>query len=50
VFAYMGFGRESVRLSRAYGQGMNPSKLTALTISPICGSMVTNVGIDIVKV
>lgn len=50
VFAYMGFGRESVRLSRAYGKGMNPSQLTALTISPICGSMVTNVGVDIKKV
>ncbi len=49
LFAYMGFGRESPRLSRAYGKGMNPSKLTSLVISPICGSMVTNVGVEIVK-
>ncbi len=49
LFAYMGFGRESVRLSRAHGKGMNPSKLTSLSISPICGSMVTNVGVEIVK-
>jgi thiosulfate reductase/polysulfide reductase chain A len=49
LFAYMGFGRESVRLSRAHGKGLNPSKLTALRISPICGSMVTNVGVEIEK-
>lgn len=47
LFAYMGFGRESPRLSRAYGKGINPSKLTPLSISPVCGSMVTNVGVEI---
>lgn len=50
LFAYMGFGTDSIRLSRAYGKGMNPSKLLPLHISPICGSMVTNVGVEIVKI
>lgn len=49
LFAYMGFGRTSVRLSRACGKGINPSALLFLQEAPVCGAMVTNVGVEIVK-
>lgn len=50
LFSYMGFGRDSSRLTRAYQKGMNPSKLLSLSIAPICGAMVTNCGVNIIKV
>ena len=49
LFAYMGFGRQTPHLKRAYGKGINPSKLLSLEESPICGAMITNVGVDIIK-
>ncbi len=49
LFGYMGFGRESVKLSRTSGKGTNMSKLLPLEKGPICSTMITNVGVDIVK-
>ena len=49
LFSYMGFGRQSPRLSRANEKGMNPSKLLSLHIAPVCGSMITNCGVNITK-
>ena len=50
LFAYMGFGTDSLRLTRAHGKGINPSKLLPLHVAPICGAMVTNVGVKILKI
>ena len=50
LFAYMGFGRESPALKRANGKGLNPSKLLSLRSAPVCGAMITNVGVKITKV
>ncbi len=49
LFSYMGFGRDSSKLSRAHQKGMNPSRLLPLSIAPICGAMVTNCGVNIIK-
>lgn len=49
VFAYMGFGRDAPMLKRTHGKGLNPSKLLSLQSAPVCGAMVTNVGVNIVK-
>ena len=50
LFAYMGFGRDAPSLKRAHGKGLNPSKLLSLRSAPVCGSMITNVGVKITKV
>jgi thiosulfate reductase/polysulfide reductase chain A len=49
LFAYMGFGRSSSKLSRATGKGTNLSKLLPLVKGPVCSTMITNVGVEIVK-
>lgn len=49
LFVYMGFGRESKELKRTNGMGLSQSKLLPLTKGPICGTMITNVGVKIVK-
>lgn len=49
LFAYMGFGRETPKLKRADGKGTSSSKLLSLEEAPVCGTMITNVGVDIVR-
>jgi len=49
LFAYMGFGRESAKLERTNGVGTNLSKLLPLVKGPVCSTMITNVGVKIVK-
>lgn len=49
LFAYMGFGHDAPALKRTHGKGMNPSKLLSLESATICGAMITNVGVNIVK-
>lgn len=49
LFAYMGFGRSSSKLKRTAGDGTNLSKLLPLEKGPICSTMITNVGVKIVK-
>jgi len=49
LFAYMGFGRESSKLERTNGVGTNLSKLLPLVKGPVCSTMITNVGVKIVK-
>lgn len=49
LFAYMGFGRSSSKLSRTSGVGTNLSKLLPLVKGPVCSTMITNVGVEIVK-
>jgi thiosulfate reductase/polysulfide reductase chain A len=49
LFAYMGFGRESSKLERTNGVGTNLSKLIPLVRGPVCSTMITNVGVKIVK-
>jgi len=50
LFAYMGFGREAPKMHRTNHVGLSPSKLLALKNAPICGAMITNTGVSIVKV
>ncbi|MBP1682210.1 MAG: polysulfide reductase-like protein, subunit [Proteobacteria bacterium] len=49
LFAYMGFGRDAPQLKRTHGKGTNPSKLLSLESATLCGAMITNVGVTIVK-
>jgi thiosulfate reductase/polysulfide reductase chain A len=49
LFAYMGFGRTSSKLERTVGMGTNLSKLLPLEKGPVCSTMITNVGVKIVK-
>ncbi|AFL67611.1 anaerobic dehydrogenase, typically selenocysteine-containing [Sulfurospirillum barnesii SES-3] len=49
LFAYMGFGRDAPALKRTHGKGLNPSKLLSLQSAPVCGAMITNVGVKITK-
>ncbi len=49
LFAYMGFGREAPLMHRAHHIGLNPSTLLSLKNAPICGAMITNTGVSIVK-
>lgn len=49
LFGYMGFGRHSSKLSRANDKGTNMSKLLPAVKGPVCSTMITNVGVDIVK-
>ena len=50
LFVYFGFGVESKRLERTNGKGTNQSRLLPLIKGTICSTMITNVGVDIVKV
>ncbi len=49
LFAYMGFGRDAPALKRTHAKGTNPSKLLSLESATLCGAMITNVGVNIVK-
>lgn len=49
LFAYMGFGRDAPSLKRTHGKGTNPSIFLSLASAPICGAMITNVGVNIIK-
>ena len=49
LFAYMGFGVESAGLTRAKGKGLNLCKLLSLDTASVCGSMITNIGVNIIK-
>ena len=49
LFVYMGFGRESEDLKRTNGVGTNQSKLLPLDKNQVCSTMITNVGVKIVK-
>lgn len=50
LFLYMGFGRQTPQMSRAHHRGANPSKVLSLQNAPVCGAMITNIGVRIVKV
>ncbi|ASM39703.1 thiosulfate reductase PhsA [Campylobacter sp. RM12327] len=49
LFVYHGFGHISKELKRTYGDGTNQSKILNPADGAVCGTMVTNVGVDIVK-
>ncbi len=49
LFAYMGFGHDAPALKRTHGKGTNPSKLLSLKSATLCGAMITNVGVNIIK-
>lgn len=49
LFVYHGFGHTSKELKRTYGDGTNQSKILNPADGNVCGTMVTNVGVDIVK-
>ncbi len=49
LFVYMGFGRESEKLTRTNGIGTSQSKLLSLNKGPVCSTMITNIGVKIVK-
>jgi thiosulfate reductase / polysulfide reductase chain A len=49
LFGYMGFGRNSTRLSRTSGKGTNMSRLLPDVKAPVCSTMITNVGVEIIK-
>ena len=46
---YHGFGHVSAGLKRVNGVGTNQSKLLDPSYGEVCSTMVTNVGVDIVK-
>ena len=49
LFLYHGFGHVSAGLKRVNGVGTNQSKLLDPSYGEVCSTMVTNVGVDIVK-
>ncbi len=49
LFVYMGFGRESEKLTRTNGVGTSQSKLLSLSKGPVCSTMITNIGARIIK-
>lgn len=49
LFVYMGFGRESERLTRTNGKGTSSSKLLSLNKGAVCSTMITNIGAKITK-
>ncbi len=49
LFVYMGFGRESERLTRTNGVGTSQSKLLSLNKGTVCSTMITNIGARIIK-
>lgn len=50
LFAYMGFGHDAPALKRTHGKGINSSKLLSLESATLCGAMITNVGVNIIKI
>ena len=50
IFVYHGFGHVSPELKRAHGEGINDSVLLDPVAGSVCATMVTNVGVDIVKI
>lgn len=49
LFVYMGFGRESEKLTRTNGVGTSQGKLLSLQKGPVCSTMITNIGARIIK-
>ena len=49
LFTYMGFGHDAPQLKRTHAKGINPSKLLSLVSATLCGAMITNMGVSIVK-
>lgn len=49
LFVYHGFGHDTPQMSRANSKGINDSILLNPADGKICGTMVTNVGVDIIK-
>ncbi len=49
LFVYMGFGRETQRLTRTNGIGTSQSKLLSLEKGSVCSTMITNIGVKIAK-
>jgi thiosulfate reductase/polysulfide reductase chain A len=49
LFVYMGFGRESEKLTRTNGIGTSQGKLLSLQKGPVCSTMITNIGARIIK-
>ena len=49
LFVYHGFGHISGGLKRTFGDGLNQSKLLNPASGAVCGTMVTNVGVEISK-
>ncbi|MGP1485445.1 MAG: thiosulfate reductase PhsA [Campylobacter sp.] len=49
LFLYHGFGHESAGLKRTNGVGTNQSRLLNPEAGEVCSTMITNVGVDIVK-
>jgi len=49
LFVYFGFGRNSADLKRTNGVGTNMSKLLPTIKGPVSSTMITNVGVRIIK-
>jgi len=49
LFVYMGFGRQTEKLTRTNGKGTNQSILLSLNKGPVCSTMITNIGARIIK-
>ena len=50
VFCYMGFGRVSPGLKRAYKKGINSNLMIPTSIVPVCGSSLQTAGVTLKKV
>jgi thiosulfate reductase/polysulfide reductase chain A len=50
LFTYMGFGHDAPALKRTHGKGINSSRLLSLESATLCGAMITNVGVNIIKI
>lgn len=50
LFVYHGFGHTSPNLKRTCGLGLNQNEILNTKDGKICGTMVTNVGVEIIKV
>lgn len=50
LFIYHGFGHISSGLKRTNGVGFNQSKILNPADGPVCGTMVTNVGVELVRI
>ncbi|MCD8545468.1 MAG: thiosulfate reductase PhsA [Sulfurospirillum cavolei] len=49
LFLYMGFGRQTPLLPKIDRKGSSASKLLPLKTAPVCGAMITNTGVRIVR-
>jgi len=49
LFAYMGFGHDAPEMKRTHGEGISSSKLLSLESATLCGAMITNVGVNILR-